>query len=142
MIGIGAVLGFVSNIFAPAADLVDKIHTSDEEKLGMKAQLMQIQASLVAKMQEYETALLEAKSKIITAEANSQSVIARNWRPVTMLCFVASIMGHWFGLTPDTLTPETVDNMFLLVQIGLGGYVVGRSGEKMAKSVAQIIKDK
>jgi hypothetical protein len=52
-----------------------------------------------------------------------------------MLSFVAAIMAHWFGLTPDSLTQDTVDMMFILVQIGLGGYVIGRSAEKVAKSI-------
>jgi hypothetical protein len=57
-----------------------------------------------------------------------------------MLAFVAAIMGYWFGLTPDTIPPEAVDSMFTLVQIGLGGYVVGRSAEKVVPGIIKAWK--
>lgn len=135
-------LSLIASIFKPATELIDNLHTSEEEKIRAKTDLFAIQAELFGKAQEYETTLLNAKRDIITAEANSQSWIARNWRPITMLALVASVLAYWFGLTPDDLSPEAVDKMFTLVQIGLGGYVVGRSGEKIAASVAKMVQKK
>lgn len=133
-------LGLIAGIFEPAAKLVDEMHTSEEEKMNAKAKMFALQASLFSKVQEYESELLKAKTTIIAAEANSQSWLARNWRPMTMIAFVVAVMGYWFGLTPEGLPPESVESMFTLVQIGLGGYVVGRSVEKTAGSVAAIMK--
>ena len=90
----------------------------------------------------YLTDLLKAQAAIVTAEAKSEHWVTATWRPVTMLCFVAATMAHWFGLTPDTLTPETVENMFTLIQIGLGGYVVGRSAEKVVPGLVKALKSK
>ena len=59
-----------------------------------------------------------------------------------MLAFVAAILAYWFGLTPDTLPPDAINEMFLLVQIGLGGYVVGRSAEKIVPGMVEAFKKK
>jgi len=126
------ILDFVGAIFEPAVKLIDDLHTSGEEKLAMKAKMLEIQAGILSKASEYEKQLLEAQSSIVMAEVKSDSWVTANWRPVTMLTFVAAIMAYWFGLTPDTLTQSAVDSMFTLVQIGIGGYVVGRSAEKAA----------
>ena len=130
----------IGSIFKPAAELIDNLHTSVEEKLQQKAIMLNTQVELLEYALNYEQEQLKAKTEIIVAEAKSESWVTRNWRPVTMLSFVAAILGYWFGLTPDTLTPEAVDSMFTLVQIGLGGYVVGRSAEKVIPSIVKSLK--
>jgi len=117
----------VSSIFKPAADLIDNIHTSDEERLQAKQAMFELQVEAFNKAEEYETTLLNAKKTIITAEAQSQSWIARNWRPITMLVFLGLVVGDSFGLLATPLAPQA----WLLLQIGLGGYVAGRSAEKV-----------
>jgi len=130
----------IGSIFKPAAELIDNLHTSVEEKLQQKAIMLNTQVELLEYALNYEQEQLKAKTEIIVAEAKSESWVTRNWRPVTMLSFVAAILGYWFGLTPDTLTPEAVDSMFTLVQIGLGGYVVGRSAEKVIPGIVKSLK--
>jgi len=132
----------IGQIFKPAAELVDNMHTSDEERLKQKAIMLDTQIEMMEYALDYEQKQLESKTAIILAEAKSESWITRNWRPVTMLAFVFAVLGYWFGLTPDTLTPEAVDSMFTLVQIGLGGYVVGRSAEKVAPGIMAAMKKK
>ena len=53
----------------------------------------------------------------------------RNWRPITMLTFLALVVLNSFGL----LKIELADEAWTLLQIGLGGYVAGRSAEKMTQ---------
>ena len=77
----------IGQIFEPAAKLIDDIHTSDEEKLKLGNALAVIQNEIYSKVIEYETELLNAKTSIITSEANGQSWMQRNWRPITMLTF-------------------------------------------------------
>ena len=44
----------------------------------------------------------------------------------------AGRVAHWFGFTAPNI-PESVKNSLLnIVMVGVGGYVVGRSGEKIA----------
>jgi hypothetical protein len=122
-----SVLSFIGQIFAPAAKLIDDVHTSTEEKLQLKAVIKTVENELLAKIIDYETKLLESKSKIITAEAQGASWMQRNWRPVTMLTFLVLVVCDAFGL----LAFRLADDAWTLLQIGLGGYVTGRSAEKI-----------
>lgn len=124
-----SILGFIADIFKPAAELVDNLHTSEEETLKIKEAMFKMEQATTLKMMEYESQLLESKTKIISAEATGASWIQRNWRPVTMLTFLVLVVGDSLGLLPTPLAEEA----WTMLQIGLGGYVVGRSGEKIAK---------
>ena len=136
------VLGLIGQIFKPAMEMIDNVHTSTEEKLIQKAQLLELQTNFLVQALDYEQEQLKAKASIIIAEAKSESWLARSWRPIVMLSFVVLIGAFWFGLTPETVSQDSIDAMFLLVQIGLGGYVVGRSAEKTASAVTKALKKK
>lgn len=79
---------------------------------------------------------LRAATSIIVAEAGGESWLQRNWRPITMLWFVGLVGAYWLGLAPEYLVnnPKVVSDLFGIVQVGLGGYVVGRSAEKIANT--------
>jgi len=126
----------VSAIFKPFADLVDNIHTSKEEKLTLGNALQSMQNQLASKVLELEGLLLQAQSNIITAEANGESWLQRNWRPITMLTFLVLIVLDSFGMLAFRLAEDAWD----LLKIGLGGYVIGRSAEKIAPVVMQGFK--
>ena len=137
---LATVLGFIGNIFGPAAALIDDIHTSDEEagaikvKMGeLKVALTKLESEVTLKVVEYEGKLLDIKAKIINAESQSDVWIVKAWRPLTMLAFVGIVISYWFGYQPANMTQETIGDVFGLIKIGLGGYVVGRSAEKVAK---------
>ena len=44
------VLGLVGQIFKPAMEMIDNVHTSEEEKLTKKAQLLELQKGNVNNM--------------------------------------------------------------------------------------------
>ncbi len=119
---------FIGQIFEPAAKLIDNLHTSDEEKLALANKLTVIQNEMSSKIIAYESELLQAKANIITAEAQGKSWMQRNWRPITMLTFLALVVLDSFGLLAFRLASEA----WTLLQLGLGGYVAGRSAEKVA----------
>ena len=123
----------ISEIFQPVADVVDELHTSEEEKLTLKAKLLSIQTQMASILIEYEKKLLEYQSKVLNAEATGHSWLQRNWRPITMLVFVALITATWLGWTPPGLDEELQKKLFDIVQIGIGGYIVGRSAEKIVQ---------
>jgi len=123
----------IGSIFTPLAELVDNVHTSDEERLQIKQKMFELQVQAFNKAEEYETALLKAKSTIITAEAQSSSWVASNWRPITMLTFLGLVVMDSFGVLSTPLAPQA----WTLLQIGLGGYVVGRSAEKVTKVISR-----
>ena len=126
-------INLVSNIFAPFAQLVDDVHTSTEEKQQIKNQSLAMQNEITAKLIDYEKQLLESQANIITAEASGESWLQRSWRPITMLTFLVLVVLDSFGWLANPLSSEA----WVLLQIGLGGYVVSRGVEK---SVTQIKK--
>ena len=77
---------------------------------------------------------LEGAIKIITAEASGESWLQRNWRPLLMLWFAGLVGAHWLGYTPPNLPESVVVNLLDIVQVGVGGYVLGRSAEKTVKA--------
>ena len=136
------IFDIISSIFAPAAKFVDNVHTSDEERLTLHAHLKAIEAGvdgkiidLQAKVLEYEVKVLDAQSSVIRAEALGQSWIQRNWRPITMLTFLALVVLDSF----DLLATRLVGSAWTLLEIGLGGYVIGRSLEKTAPAILRAI---
>ena len=74
------------------------------------------------------------------AEAQGQSWLQRTWRPITMLVFVALIVARWFGWSAPYLSEAETLKMWSIVEVGLGGYVIGRSAEKVVPSVVEAVK--
>ncbi|CAB4212254.1 hypothetical protein UFOVP1437_5 [uncultured Caudovirales phage] len=72
-----------------------------------------------------------AAALVVAAEAQSDSWLARNWRPMTMAIFVGLIVARFFGLVPSHMSPAEYDRLWDLVEVGMGGYVVSRSVEKI-----------
>lgn len=83
---------------------------------------------------QIQNALMTAQADIITTESKSESWLARNWRPITMLTFVALVVAKWLGWTAEGVTEAIEVELMKLIQMGLGGYVVGRSVEKGIKA--------
>ncbi len=131
-----SLLTLLSSAITPVTNLIDEMHTSDDERLQAKNALAKLHAEMSSEIVTYETQLLKSKSDIISAEANGKSWLQRNWRPITMLTFLALVVCDSLGLLPFRLAEDAWD----LLKIGLGGYVVGRSAEKIAAPVAKVIK--
>ena len=81
------------------------------------------------------TELTEAAS-VIRAEAQAGGITAR-WRPIVMLTFTFLIVARWLGFSAPGITEAEIMKLWNIVEFGLGGYVVGRSAEKVASVAAQ-----
>lgn len=133
-----AIFSFITTLIAPVTKLIDSLHTSTEEKLLLKNQLATIESAVAIKVLEYESKLMEANASAVKAEATGHSWMQRNWRPITMLTFLALIVLDTFGLLTFRLSADA----WLVLQIGLGGYAIGRSLEKTAPAIAKAISSK
>ena len=104
-------------------------------------------AASAAKIKLYELSQagdleeLEQAGKIITAEANSEHFIVAAWRPITALTFVFIIANNYI-LYPymslfwdDAPMLEIPPDLWQLLKIMIGGYVVSRGLEKTAKHI-------
>lgn len=133
-------LSLIAGIFKPAADLVDNLHTSEEEKLLLRNKFAEIESYLQIKLSEFELEFAKLQSSVITAEAGGDSWLQRNWRPLTMMTFLGLVVSYWFGYSPPNLSEAIILDLFSLIKIGLGGYVVGRSVEKVADKLKDVFK--
>ena len=114
------------NIVKDLLSGLDNLLTSKEEK---------IQAENVIKkvLVEKELELQRLQTEIIVAEAKG-NWLQRSWRPILMLSF-GFIYVKFIGPLFDLTIPELENEFWELLKIGIGGYVVGRSAEKIAKGV-------
>tara|TARA_R110001606_G_scaffold396266_1_gene570063 strand:+ start:66 stop:470 length:405 start_codon:yes stop_codon:yes gene_type:complete len=119
----------LDSAFNFGSTLLDKFFPDKDAANKAKLMLMEMK-------QNGELSKLQASAGIVTAEANSDHWLAANWRPITMLTFVFIIANNYilypylslfFEETPKLEIPP---DMWALLKIGLGGYVVGRSVEK------------
>lgn len=98
-----------------------------------KDQAEKLKGEVTLAAMQFGSAELKGAVDIISAEANGESWLQRNWRPLLMLWFAGLVGAHWLGFTPANLPEEVVVKLLTIVQVGIGGYVLGRSGEKIVK---------
>ena len=88
---------------------------------------------------EHADSIEEVRGRIILAEAQSTSWLTSTWRPLLMMVVVVilamnylvfPILGLIFGVD---LMLELPAELWNLLTIGVGGYIVGRSGERMVQ---------
>lgn len=104
------------------------------------AEAAKVEAELQAELWRNAHQLNAAAADIIKTEANSQHWLAAVWRPVVMLTFAGLIVARWFGWAAPNLSEAEYIKLWSIVEFGLGGYVVGRSVEKIAPSIAETLK--
>jgi hypothetical protein len=118
---------FGNNVFQSVNNLIDTLFTSDEERLEAKRKMFEI-------LKQKENELQQMQTDVIIAEAKG-NWLQRSWRPILMLAFggivvYCKFIAPLFGLT----VPELENEFWNLLQLGIGGYIIGRSGEKLMKT--------
>lgn len=103
------------------------------------AEKARAEAEVLQQLMVHQTQIETAAAQIINAEAASQHWLAANWRPITMLIFVALIVARWLGWAAPDLSEAEYIKLWSIVEFGLGGYVVGRSVEKTAPPIVAAI---
>ncbi len=137
-----SVMSIITGIFKPAADLIGEVIEDKDKANELRASLAIAQHSIQSEVLELEGKIVEAKSAIIVAEAKSPSWLTSNWRPMTMVTFVLLVVAKWLGFTAPGISEAMELELMSLIQIGLGGYVIGRSAEKVLPSVAEVFNRK
>ncbi len=126
------IFNFIKEIISPVTKLVDAIHVSDEERAELSNKFAELEFKIQEKMIELYTKEMEARSKIITTEMAGASFLQRNWRPFTMLIFDFIIMWNYIFTPIFNLKSVPIpEQMWTLLIVGLGGYVGGRTIEKV-----------
>lgn len=116
------------DIIGAVGKVIDDLFTNDEERIKAKNEVFQI-------LKEKELELRKLQTEVIVTEAQG-NWLQRSWRPILMLGFGFIVMYNKFFAPAFNLPNAELENEFWnLLQLGVGGYVIGRSAEKIAKDV-------
>jgi hypothetical protein len=103
------------------------------------AEAAKAQQDMVMALLAQQASLNAAAGDIIKAEAQSEHWLAACWRPILMLTFGGLIVARWLGWSAPGISEAEVLKLWDIVQLGLGGYVIGRSIEKVAPQIAAAV---
>ena len=130
---LGAIVGIVGKI---AGSVADRIFPDPEHELKRVELQQALQSAVLERTSEIE----KAAAEVVKAEAQGQNWLQRTWRPITMLVFVALIVARWLGWSAPNLTEAEALKLWDIVEIGLGGYVIGRTAEKVLPALVDSLK--
>jgi len=100
----------------------------------------QAEAEIAKQLLASSAELERAAADIVLAEAKSEHLRAACWRPILMLTFGGLIVARWLGDSAPGISEAEALKLWDIVQLGLGGYVIGRSAEKIAPQIAAALK--
>ena len=132
---VGEILGILGKV---AGGVADRIFPDPEQELKR----IELQQALQAAVLERTSEIERAAADVVRAEAQGQSWLQRTWRPITMLVFVGLIVARWLGWSAPNLGDAEVLKLWDIVEIGLGGYVIGRSAEKILPNIVSSLQKK
>ena len=123
------------------APLAKILFNTIEKSVPDKDLQEKLKAQLQTQLLQSNTQELQAAAKIIEAEAKA-GWFASSWRPLLMYVLIFILVWNYI-LGPvllfffkASITITLPGDVWTLLQIGLGGYVVGRSAESVARTMA------
>lgn len=118
-------------VIAAVLALIGKLIPDPAQAAAAQAELLRLDA-------QGKLAHLNAAVQIIVAEA-SGNWLQKSWRPLLMLTFGGLIVARWMGFAAPNLSEAEYLKLWDIVQFGMGGYIVGKSVETVASTVAPAI---
>ena len=117
----------VKNVVGAVGEVIDRLTLPVRET-------RQLEVDLLGLLAEHEKEMARSRSAAVVEEARG-NWLQRSWRPLVMLVFALIVLVGTFTTLP--ILSDT-SRFWDLLEIGLGGYVVGRSGEKMAEAIFKV----
>jgi len=129
--------GFLADLLR-SGGVVDQAVKDKDQAEQLKHQLQQ--ALIATDLSKYTTEI-QAQAKIVLGEVQGESWLQRNWRPLLMLIAII-ILANNYLISPylGAVFPEHIhvldlpERLWDLLTLGVGGYVAGRTGEKIVKT--------
>lgn len=135
--------GPLKDIIGGIGSIIDNLNTSDAEKLKAKQDLIALERDFQTKVMSVDLDYAKTQASVIIAETNSKNFLASSWRPILMLVFTYIILHNYVLATMFHLTTVPIpSDMWDLLKLGIGGYVIGRSAEKMAVPISEAFAGK
>lgn len=94
-------------------------------------------AELQSRLADIDRQIDQAKTSVIIAEAQGASWLQRNWRPLLMLVIIIIIANNYVVFPYASIWTDKVKVLSLptelwnVMMIGVGGYIAGRTIEKV-----------
>ena len=123
------------------APLAKILFNTIEKSVPDKDLQEKLKAQLQTQLLQSNTAELTAAAKIIEAEAKA-GWFASSWRPLLMYVLIFILVWNYIlgpvikVFTGAVISFELPGDVWTLLNVGLGGYVVGRSAESVARTMA------
>ena len=123
------------------APLAKILFSTIEKSVPDKDLQEKLKSQLQTQLLQSNTQELTAAAKIIEAEAKA-GWFASSWRPLLMYVLIFILVWNYILgpvvkiFTGAVISFELPGDVWGLLQIGLGGYVVGRSAESVARTIA------
>lgn len=127
----------LNTLIAPITSIINNVTSrlSIDKDLALK-----LQSEITKSLLDSHNSELKGAVDVIIAEANGGSWLQRNWRPLLMVSIVSVIVNNYIlfpylhAIGIPVLTLELPDKLYTLMEIVAGGYVIGRTSEKMLKT--------
>ena len=136
---LGLLGGIISSLSGPLGTVAERYFDNKDEQQAFKNA---VELEILKNQSKFQ----DLSSDIVLAEAKSEHWLTAIWRPATMLLF-ALVIAINILIIPYILVPilwllgvplpelmPIPDQVWTLITVGLGGYVGGRSGEKMVRA--------
>lgn len=132
----GEILQPISDIFKTTFDGLDNLFTSDEERAKAAALLTEIHGKIEIELNNGITARH-------VADMQSDSKLAKNIRPITLLSivilFVIASVASAFGFSISVNLLNILESWGMMI---FGFYFGSRGAEKIASTIGQIVRKK
>lgn len=124
---------------APILEIINKV-IPDPQEAARIANALQVAAM------DSDAKMVESQSNVIVAEAQGESWMQRNWRPSLMFLLMGVIVWHAVAVPilafalgvalTDMVGLSVIPNpVWTLLTVGMGGYIGGRTLEKVTDKV-------
>ena len=121
------------DMMKPLTTLINAIGETVDRLTLPAREKRQLEAELTEKLRTHVEKLAEEQSSVLREEARG-NWLQRSWRPLVMLTFATIILTGTFVSLP--ILADT-SRFWDLLEIGLGGYVIGRGGEKILQTITR-----
>ena len=126
-------LGIISALLPTIGSVLDRV-------IPDKSAASKAKAELTAALMAQEGEIQKPAAEIVKEEAKSEHWLTATWRPILMLGITAGILNNMLfapyisAIFGTEIIIDIPEQMWFLLNLGVGGYVMGRSGEKMWKT--------
>ena len=136
---LGILGGIISSLAGPLGTVAERYFDNKDDQNAFKNA---VELEILKNQKDFE----DLAGSIVLAEAKSEHWLTSAWRPLTMVLFALVIAINilvipyiiipvlWMSGVPVPEFMVIPEQVWTLITIGLGGYVGGRSGEKMVKA--------